>query len=187
MKEFACTHSIAVTTLKKYLEMSEEEVEKVSERHIINRNKNTITGPYLNIIYKMLRDGFRGEFIYSYVCHLGYAGNPNTMSAIIKSIALNNFGIHLPKDFQYYEDLPPEIIVIPRNDVLKYIIKQDKTTMEETNIAKYITIIQEAYPVISEVEEMYQSFHSILMGNESAKLDDFINKYTDMKAISGFI
>ena len=56
--------------------MSAADVEKLSERHILNRNKNTIIGPYLNIIYKMLRDGFKGDFIYSYILHMGYKGKP---------------------------------------------------------------------------------------------------------------
>ncbi len=80
-------HSVSVPTLKKYLAMSGEEVERLSERHIQNRNKNTIIGPYLNIIYKMLRDGFKGDFIYSYILHTGYKGKPSTMIDIIKCIA----------------------------------------------------------------------------------------------------
>ncbi len=91
LKTFAQMHSVAVSTLKKYLAMSEEEVERLSERHIQNRNKNTIIGPYLNIIYKMLRDGFKGDFIYSYILHIGYKGKSSTMLDIIKCIALNNF------------------------------------------------------------------------------------------------
>ncbi len=178
---------MAVATLRKYLAMSDDEVEKLSQRRIINRNKNTIIGPYLNIIYKMLRNGFRGEFIYSYILYLGYQGKPNTMIDIIKCIALNNFKMHLPKDFPFYEDVPITVTTIQRSEVLKYITLNDKSSMKNSNTAKYIDLIKESYPIISQVETMYQLFHSILMGNDPDKLDTFLSKYKDMKIISGFV
>ncbi len=180
-------HSVSVPTLKKYLAMSGEEVERLSERHIQNRNKNTIIGPYLNIIYKMLRDGFKGDFIYSYILHTGYKGKPSTMIDIIKCIALNNFRIHLPIDFPFYKDIPPSVSVIQRSDVLRYITMKDHAAMEGSDTAKYITVIKDAYPIVSQLEEMYQLFHSILMEGEPEQLDGFINKYKDMKGIAGFI
>ena len=187
LKTFAQMHSVAVSTLKKYLAMSEEEVERLSERHIQNRNKNTIIGPYLNIIYKMLRDGFKGDFIYSYILHIGYKGKSSTMLDIIKCIALNNFRIHLPIDFPFYKDIPPSVSVIQRSDVLRYITLKDHTAMEDSDTAKYITVIKDAYPVVTQMEEIYQLFHSILMGGKPEKLDGFIDKYKDMKGIAGFI
>ncbi len=187
LKIFAQMHSMAVPTLKKYLAMSEMDVEKLSQRHILNRNKNTIIGPYLNIIYKMLRDGFKGDFIYSYILHLGYKGKPSTMIDIIKCIALNNFGIHLQKDFPFYEDIPASVSVITRSNVLKYITIKDNTAMEDSDTAKYISVIKESYPIVSQAEEMYQLFHSILMGGKPTELDGFIDRYKDMKGIEGFI
>lgn len=117
-------------------------MEKLSERHIQNRNKNTIIEPYLNIIYKMLRDGFKGDFIYSYILHTGYTGKPSTMIDIIKCIALNNFRIHLPKDFPFHEDIPPSVSIIQRSDVLRYITLKDHAAMECSDTAKYIAIIK---------------------------------------------
>ena len=167
--------------------MSAADVEKLSERHILNRNKNTIIGPYLNIIYKMLRDGFKGDFIYSYILHMGYKGKPSTMIDIIKCIALNNFGIHLQRDFPFYEDMPASVSAITRSSVLKYITVKDNTSMKDSDTAKYIAVIKEAYPIVFQMEEMYQLFHSILMGDEPDELDRFVDKYQDTKGITGFI
>ena len=175
MKAFAQTHSVSVPTLKKYLAMSAADVEKLSERHILNRNTNTIIGPYLNIIYKMLRDGFKGDFIYSYILHMGYKGKPSTMIDIIKCIALNNFGIHLQRDFPFYEDMPASVSAITRLSVLKYITVKDNTSMKDSDTAKYIAVIKEAYPIVFQMEEMYQLFHSILMGDEPDELDSSNN------------
>ena len=133
--------------------MSAADVEKLSERHILNRNKNTIIGPYLNIIYKMLRDGFKGDFIYSYILHMGYKGKPSTMIDIIKCIALNNFGIHLQRDFPFYEDMPASVSAITRSNVLKYITVKDNTSMKDSDTAKYIAVIKEAYPIVFQMEE----------------------------------
>jgi len=180
-------HSVSVPTLKKYLAMSEADVEKLSGRHILNRNKNTIIGPYLNIIYKMLRDGFKGDFIYSYILHIGYKGKPSTMIDIIKCIALNNFGIHLQKDFPFYEDIPASVSVITRSDILKYITIKDNTAMKDSDTAKHIAVIKEAYPIVSQMEEMYQLFHSILMGEEPEELDEFIGRYQGTKGMAGFV
>ena len=64
--------------------MSAADVGKLSERHIMRGNKNTIIGTYLNIIYKMLREGLKGNFIFSYILKLGYNAKPSTMLIIIK-------------------------------------------------------------------------------------------------------
>ena len=41
--------------------------------------------------------------------------------------------------------------------------------------------------IVSQMEEMYQLFHSILMGDEPDELDRFVDKYQDTKGITGFI
>ncbi len=187
LKRLAARYSISVPSAKKYIAMTDEEVEQIAERRKNRRRKDTVTGAYLNIIYKMLRDGYTAALVFSYVLHLGYSGNPETMARMIGHIAYNNFNIQLGAGFQYAEAYPPDVSVIPRRDILKYITVADKDTMKGTDVAKYFPALKEHYPAIQQTEDMYQKFHSILMGNEPEKLDGFIAQFENMTHISGFV
>lgn len=82
--------------------------------------------------------------------------------------------MHLPKDFPFYEDIPPSVSIIQRLDVFRYITLKEHESKEGSDTVKYIPIIKDMYPVVSHLEEVYQLFHSILMGEEPEKLDGFI-------------
>ncbi len=187
LKCLAARYSISVPSAKKYIAMTDEEVEQIAERRKNRKRKDTVTGAYLNIIYKMLRDGYTAAFVFSYVLHLGYSGNPETMARMIGHIAYNNFNIQLGAGFQYAEAYPPDVSVIRRRDILKYITVADKDTMKGTDVAKYFPALKEHYSAIQQTEDMYQKFHSILMGNEPEKLDGFIAQFENMAHISGFV
>lgn len=186
-KSLAARYGISVPSVKKYIAMTDEEVEKVAERRKNKKRADTVAGPYLNIIYKMMRDGYEAAFIFSYILHLGYSGNPETMARMIGHIACNNFNIHPGAGFQYTQAYPPDVSVIHRRDVLKYITVAEKDKMEGTNVAKYIPALKKRYPAIQQTEDLYQKFHSILMGNDPEKLDGFLVQYADMEHISGFV
>ena len=46
---------------------------------------------------------------------------------------------------------------------------------------KYFKVIKEKYSIIGELKEIYDSFYSILMGDDPDKLDRFINNYKESK------
>lgn len=65
--------------------------------------------------------------------------------------------------------LPPEVTVISRTDLFKYILTCNPKTKRESIIGKYIHRIKNTYPVVEKVESMFKEFHSLLMGKDETK------------------
>lgn len=184
-QELAEAYGMTVSNVNRYLKMSQEEMESIKalkER----RKRKTDMDDYLNIVYKMLRDGFKPAFIYSYILHLGYTGSIHSLINHIKAIALKNFNIRLKMGFQYDVQYPEGTIIIKRSDILKYITMKDKEKMKETDVAKYYNLIEEKYPAVKLCSDIWNDFYPILMGEDSSKLDGFIKKY-DGSIIQSFV
>lgn len=174
----ANAYGMSAANARRYLNMSDDDVELIKELRERGKRR-TDMDDYLNIVYKMLADGHRPAFIYSYILYIGYSGSIHSLANHIKAIARNNFGIKLRRDFQYDYSYPKDAVIIKRFDVLKYITMKDKTKMADTNVAKYYSIIEEKYTVIKTCAEIWNNFHQILMGNDPDKLDSFLKKYED--------
>ncbi|WP_028087164.1 transposase, partial [Dorea longicatena] len=43
----------------------------------------------------------------------------------------------------------------------------------------YIGQIKSSYPVVTKVEKMFKEFHSLLMGKDEEKLDEYLRKYSE--------
>lgn len=175
-KEFAKQHSMAVPTLKKYLSMSDEEVENILKIKEYRKRK-TDMDKYMNIVFKMLSDGHNPALIYSYILHCGYNGSLNSLSDHIKAIALNNFNISLRRNFQSKEIYPEDVTIIRRYDILKYITMKDKSKMKDSDVAKYYEQILQRYPAIKVCSEIWDAFYPVLMGDDPDKLDSFLDTY----------
>ena len=174
----ANAYEMSVANARRYLNMSNDDVERIKE--LKERGKRrTDMDDYMNIVYKMLADGHKPAFVYSYILYIGYSGSIRSLANHIKAIARNNFGINLRRDFQYDYSYPKDTVIIKRFDVLKYITMKDKTKMAGTNVAKYYGIIEEKYAAIKTCAEIWNDFHQILMGNDPDELDGFLKKYED--------
>ena len=170
--------NISKASAKKYILMSEEEIKALD--HPKEYKKRTTTGDdYINIIYKMLRDGIIPEVILAYVLKLGYQGTMYAMLHRIERMAKNNFGITLGKRWHSKYEYSADITVIKRNDILKYITTKNPKIRKDNTIEANIEIIKEKFPIIDELEKSYISFHEILMGKDASKLDGFIEEYKD--------
>ena len=175
-KNFALKYGISVPALDKYLNMTEEDVDQVLEIKEY-RKRHTDMDDYLNIIYKMLRDHFNPAFIYSYIIHIGYPGSLFSLEDHIRALSLNNFGVFYDKFFHTQKQYPENVTIISRNDVFRYITIKDKDKMNETDVYKYYSNIEEHYPEVKLCSEIWNTFYSILMGGAPDKLDDFLDKY----------
>lgn len=175
-KELADAYGMCVGNANRYIRMSQEELEKIKDLKERGKRK-TDMDDYLNIVYKMLKDGHGAAFIYSYVLHIGYKGSSHSLANYIKSIALNNFNRHLKMGFQYEVQYPAGTIIIKRSEILKYITIKDKSRMKDTDVAKYYDLIAEKFPKVKNCSEIWDDFHSILMGKNPEKLDGFLQKY----------
>lgn len=184
-KSFSSEHKISVASLTKYLNMTDEQVENMLQITEYKKRK-TDMDDYLNVVYKMLSDGYKPEFIYSYIRHSGYEGSHKSLTGHIESIALNNFGINLGRYFFLKEQYPDDVTIIKRCDLLKYITVKDKDRLKDNATAKYYDIIKQKYSVVEICSEIWNSFYTILMGGDPNQLEPFLSKYEDSE-ISSFI
>lgn len=156
--------------------MPKEEIDALNNRTVYKKRKTALDG-YMNIIYKMLYDKIYPPIIISYVVKTGYAGNLNTLQTKIKRIAKNNFNLKLWGDWAYKLDYPNDVLIVKRNEILRYITTKNPKTKRNENVDKHIGIIKEHYRIIEVLENIYDDFHKIIMGKDANLLKSFIDKY----------
>lgn len=179
----AQAYGMSAVNARRYLSMSDQEAEKIKDLKE-RRKRKTDMDSYMNIVYKMLADGHDPAFVYSYILHMGYAGSVHSLANHIKAIAWNNFGIRLNRNFPNGDSYPKDTVIIKRFDVLKYITIKDKIMMEGSDVARYYGLIEKAFTPVKTCAEIWNDFHSILMGDDPDKLDDFLKKYEDSQVVS---
>ena len=105
------------------------------------------------------------------------------LAKYIYLIGKNNFPDRTPFNAKTTMEcvLPPEVTVIRRTDILKYILTCNPKTKRDPVIEKYIQQIKSIYPVVQKVENMFKEFHSLLMGKEESKLDEYLKEYEKSK------
>ena len=174
-KLLAEKHSLSAASVKKYLEMTEEEIKIMDNPKKYKKRKNFTDG-YQNMIYKMIRDGIDPYIIKAYVIMKGYKGTDRALEACIERYAKNNFGIILNRGSFKELSYPPGTVIIKRRDILKYITVKNDEDKDET-IANYFHQITEKYPIVKKCQEIYDEFHSIIMGSDPDKIDKFISDH----------
>ena len=173
-------------SIKQYLNMSDDEVELIKERKNYKSRKTKMDN-YKNIIYKMLKDNCHLYDIMNYVVYKGYDNKINDLKKYIYLIAKNNFLNLKAKEYcpNYVVDFvyPDEVIIISRKDLLKNILTINPK-LKDKNMDKYLEIIEERHPIVKEVKDIFLEYHSIIMGSDDDKIDEFINKYETSKLSS---
>lgn len=172
---------------KKYIYMSQKEVEKLDAPQNYKKRETSMNG-WLNVIYKMMLSGHTNETIYFYI-----KGNPNfnesdeKLQKYIYLIGKNNFPARTPFNPKYLMEkvLPPDVICFKRTEILKYLLTCNPKKRKDTELEKYIDIIKESYPVATYIETVFKDFHRIIMGNSPEEIDTFIEQYEE-SAISTF-
>ena len=186
MKTLSKKYHFSQLSIKKYLNMSDDEVELIKERKNYKSRKTKMDN-YKNIIYKMLKDNCHLYDIINYVVYNGYDNKIDDLKMYIYLIAKNNFSNLKEKEYcpKYVVDFvyPDEIIIISRKDLLKNILTINPK-LKDKNMDKYLEIIEERYPIVKEVKDIFLEYHSIIMGSDDNKVDEFINKYETSKLSS---
>ena len=72
VNELVIKYKYSKASIKKYLSMTDEEVEEIKIKKNYNRKKKTEFSKYKNIVYKMLLDNQPYEYILAYVLKCGY-------------------------------------------------------------------------------------------------------------------
>lgn len=176
---------VSQLTAKKYVHMSETEIQAM-DNPIVYKTRDKLTNDYVNIIYKMYINDIKPEMIFSYILKIGFKGTYKVLDNQIIRLIKNNFGVKLPMNWYLDYDYPADVTMIKRNEVLKFITTKKEKKKKSKTVEANIEIIREKYPVIRELEEICNSFHSTIMGDDIIELDKFINKYRNSK-VKGFI
>lgn len=185
-KALSKKYHISQFSVKKYINMSEEEVEMVKERKNYKLRKTKMDN-YKNIIYKMLKDSCHLYDIINYIVYKGYNNKIEDLKKYIYLIAKNNFPNLNSKEY-YHNNIvdfvyPDEVIIISRKDLLKYLLTINPK-IKDININKYLEIIEKRYPIAKEVKGVFSEYHSVIMGSDCNKIDEFISKYETSKLSS---
>lgn len=186
IKQLSEKYNFSQISIKKYINMTDEEVELIKERKNYKVRK-TKMDDYKNIIYKMLRDNHNLYDIMNYIVYKGYSDSLDQLEKYIYLIAKNNFPNLNAKDYNYkcVVDFiyPNDVKVITRKELLKNILTIN-TDLKNENISKYMDIIKEKYSIVKEIESIFQEYHEAIMGKDENKIDIFISKYEESKISS---
>ncbi len=119
-------YGIAMLTLKKYISMTDEEINGMDVPKSYKTRKRA-GNDFVNIIYKMTADRYDDEIIYQYLRKSGVSNSRSNLCDYIQAISKENFpdrkrmyGMRL-MDQRY----PDDVIVIRRNELLKHILTID--------------------------------------------------------------
>ena len=185
IKLIANEFNICTLTAQKYIKMSIKDIELL-DQPVKYKKRKTVLDEYLNIIYKMLADKIDPAIILSYIVRLGYMGSLRTLANYITLFSKNNFNYKLGINWPYKKVFPSEITVLKRNKILSYILQKNLEERKKTKVAKYINLIKKHYNIVDILQNAYESFYQILMGNDPSQLESFISEYEE-SPIQGFI
>ena len=161
--------------------MAEEEISSLDNPTYYKKRESSMNA-WLNVIYKMMADGCSNELIYFYIKRQKtFNDTDHKLADYIYIIGKNNFPDRTPFNAKTTVEwvLPPEVSVISRTDLLKYILTCNPKTKRDPIIETYIDQIKNIYPAVEKVETMFKEFHSILMGKDETKLDEYLEKYSE--------
>lgn len=174
---------ISQLTAKKYINMTKEEIDFLDNPNNYKKRESSMNA-WLNVIYKMMVDGCSNETIYFYIKHQKeFQDSDRKLAKYIYIIGKNNFPDRHPFHSKTIMEwiLPPEVVVINRTDLLKYVLTCNPKTKRDATIEKYMEQLKEKYPVIGKVEAMFKEFHGLIMGTDETKLDEYLEKYAESK------
>ena len=176
--ELSEKYDVSQHLVKKYLRISDKEVEQIKAKRNYNR-KETEFSKYKNIVYKMLIDGQPLEYILAYILKNGYDKKIITLKRIISNVAKNNGIAEI--EFTWYSKIeyPFDETIIKRRDLLKYLLTINGKIKDQI-IESNINIIKEKYPIVSRIQTTFKDFHDIIFSDDESKLDDFIKNYKDV-------
>ena len=174
-KEF----EISQNSLRKYAKMSEEEVENIDKIRIYKKSKSKMDN-YSNIIYKMLEDNIPQEYIFVYVKEKGCEASDRYLRGYINMVAKNN-GFNYNKMSIFIKlEYPKNVIVITKNELLKYLLTLDPKKRKNKNIDDNIELIFEKYPIAKQIQEIFIDFHEVMFNADPDNLDAFIELFQEI-------
>lgn len=178
MKDIAEEFEISLISLKKYKNMTDEEVDNIDKIREYKKSISKMDG-YSNIIYKMLRDNISHEYIYAYVKLKGCKASNRYILDYINLLAKNNGFDYKSKNTFVELEYPSDVTVITRYDLLKYLLTLDENKQKNYTIQKNIELIYEKYPIAKQIKTAFKDFHDVMFSAEPDNIDIFIELYKE--------
>ena len=166
--------------IKKYLNMSDEDIEKIKLKKDYNRKKETNFTNYINIIYKMLIDKQPIDYIIAYLIKLGYKGTLIELKSVIIALIKNN-NIETDEVVNVYNgyEYPKDETIITRYELLKFILTIDDKKEKKKVIQDNLEIIENKFPIVKYIRTTFKDFHNTIFSNNPDLLDAFIENNND--------
>ena len=179
IEELATKYNYNKKTVKKYLLMSDDEVNQIKIRKKYNTKKETKFSKYKNIVYKMLMDNQPYEYIIAYVLKSGFNGTIIRLKDKIWKLAKNNNikGIKFTHNQYVYSN---DQIIVTRLELLKFILTIDDNKLNNNNIKNNIELIESQFPKVKEIKTIFEDFHNTIFSKDEETLDVFIKLYKDV-------
>ena len=174
---------ISQLTAKKYIAMSNKDIENLSRPNNYKKRDSQMND-WLNVIYKMMRDGHSNEIIYFYIKQQPeFKMSDSSLGKYIYLLGKNNFPNRLSFNQKYLVEsvLPSDVICFKRTGILKYLLTCNPKVKKNEELGKYIEAIKVSYPIAAWIETIFKEFHDILMGNDTSKIEEFIKSYEESK------
>lgn len=186
IKHIAEKFQIVLPTAKKYVQMSESEINSLDSPRNTKKRESSMN-EWLNIIFKMMDDGHWNDTIYFYIKRQPcFHESMQNLGKYIYLIGKNNFPDRAPFNAKYLMEwvISPDVIVLKRTEILKYLLTCNPKVKKDERVGKYIGMIKEKYPVAGRVESIFKEFHCTIMGDNTDNLEGFLKKYGDSEVRS---
>lgn len=178
-KDVAKEFNISISSLRKYKNMTDEEVDNVDKIKKYKKSKSKMDD-YSNIIYKMLRDNISREYIFAYVKLKGCKASDRYLLDYINLVAKNNGFDYKNRSVFVKLEYPSDVTVITRYDLLKYLLTLDEKKAKDSKIKENIEMIYKKYPITKQIQVLFKDFHDVIFSSDPDNLDIFIELYKDI-------
>ncbi len=179
IEALAAKYDVCAQTVRKYLKMSQEEVEA------LKTPKHTNTGPrskeidfYKDVIYLMFEDGHNTDEIFWYIKWRGYGKSDSNLIDYILQIHKIVFPKRIqPHKSQYIKLVYPDNVeVLTRSGILKYLVTVNPKTPKNQYLTDHEQAFLEKYPKAKMIRDAFISFHGVIMGNSVDALEKLCNE-----------
>ena len=170
---------LSAQTVKKYLDMTDEEVEALRIPRENHPRLNTGITDYKNIIFRMMSEDRPVAEIACYVKYKGCTLSDSAIIAYMEAIQTHHFparslgALHALLSKTEY---PEGITVISRTALARHLFTIDDEKKDKS-LDPFLPLILEAYPICTEVRDTYRQFHDAIMGNDPEAIDRFIEDH----------
>ncbi len=182
MREFGVSKYMT----QKYLAMSEEEVEMISEPP--KSRKTEPVSPFIHMIYKMLKNGVKPWDIYCYIYFYTdfckglkdheLESAQNRLASYINAVIGNNFpGIPELKLSHYAKcRYASNIRKYTRTDISRHLLTTNEKTPRDERLDLIMPELTRQYPIIATLHDCAASFREVMNGDDADELDGWIAK-----------